>query len=219
MDYSLNKHVKQISFRRCVAFSEHGQLKCWQQHFQPAVAKSSISTIVHWFGAVLCRNWEHNPQSISCPPNLDTITVLFGDDPLLLCMRQVFHVAKLREQSLYCNKSWRPQLRDQTLCFSALDRSFFSRCKEGMGMTTPMQTWWSVLPLSGTCFSYGVEDWNSRKGMAGMDSLNKGVEQISVRQWVTFCEHRQLKGWQPHFQPVVAKSSISTVVHWFAAVT
>ena len=27
---------------------------------------------------------------------------------------------------------------------------------------------------------------------------------------VTFCEHWQLKGWKPHFQPTVAKSSIST---------
>ena len=57
------------------------------------------------------------------------------------------------------------------------------------------------------------------KRMAGIDALNKHVEQISFRQCVTFCEHRQLKGWQPHFQPTVAKSSISTIVHWFAAVT
>ena len=56
--------------------------------------------------------------------------------------------------------------------------------------------------------------------IGGMDSLNKHVQQISIRQCVTFCEHRQLKGWQPHFnQPSVAKSSISTIVHWFAAVT
>ena len=31
----------------------------------------------------------------------------------------------------------------------------------------------------------------------------------NLLQGVTFCEHRQLKGWQPHFQPTVAKSSIS----------
>ena len=50
------------------------------------------------------------------------------------------------------------------------------------------------------------------KGMAGMDSLDldKHVEQISFRQCVTLCEHGQLKGWQPYFQPTVAKSSIST---------
>ena len=57
------------------------------------------------------------------------------------------------------------------------------------------------------------------KGMAGMDSLNEHVEQISFRQCGTFCEHRQLKGWQPHFQPTVAKSSIWTSVRWFAAVS
>ena len=57
------------------------------------------------------------------------------------------------------------------------------------------------------------------KEMAGMDSLKKHVEQTSFRQCVTFWEHRQLKGWQPHFQPTIAKSSISTTGHWFAAVT
>ena len=46
--------------------------------------------------------------------------------------------------------------------------------------------------------------------MAGIDSLDKHVQQISFRQCVTFCEHRQLKGWQPHVQLTVAKSSIST---------
>ena len=53
----------------------------------------------------------------------------------------------------------------------------------------------------------------------GMDSLNKHVQHISCRQWVTFWEHRQPKGWQPHVQLTVAKSSISTIVRWFAAVT
>ena len=57
------------------------------------------------------------------------------------------------------------------------------------------------------------------KGVAGMDSLNKHVEQISFRQCVTLWEHRQLKGWQPHFQPTIAESSISATAHWFAAVT
>ena len=51
------------------------------------------------------------------------------------------------------------------------------------------------------------------KGMVGMDSLNKLVEQISFGQDVTFWEQRQLKGWQPHCQPTVAKSLISTIVN------
>jgi len=53
----------------------------------------------------------------------------------------------------------------------------------------------------------------------GMDSLDKHVEQISFRKSFTFCEHGQLKGWQPHFQPTVAKNSVSTNGHWFAEVT
>ena len=43
------------------------------------------------------------------------------------------------------------------------------------------------------------------------NGLDKHVEQISFGQWVTFCEPRWLKGWQPHFQPTVAKSSLDTV--------
>ena len=39
-----------------------------------------------------------------------------------------------------------------------------------------------------------------------MDSLNKHVEKNSFRQRITFCEHRHLKGWQPRFQPTVAKA-------------
>ena len=63
---SLDKHVKQISFRKCITFREHGQLKGWQPHFQPTDAKVSIlsiSTIVHWFAAVTSHNWEHNQYS------------------------------------------------------------------------------------------------------------------------------------------------------------
>ena len=51
------------------------------------------------------------------------------------------------------------------------------------------------------------------------NGLDKHVEQISFGQWVTFCEPRWLKGWQPHFQPTVAKSWILTSVPWFAAVS
>ena len=43
--------------------------------------------------------------------------------------------------------------------------------------------------------------------------LNKHVQQISFRQRIRFCQHRQLKGWQPHFQPTVAKSSIYDYDH------
>ena len=35
---------------------------------------------------------------------------------------------------------------------------------------------------------------------------------------ITFCEHGQLKGWQPHFPPTVVKSSISKTIYCFAVV-
>ena len=66
-------------------------------------------------------------------------------------------------------------------------------------------------------FLVGIGCLEFQKSMAGIDSLDKNVEQIFFWHCITFCEH--LKGWQPHFQPTVAKSSISTIVHWFAAVT
>ena len=47
---------------------------------------------------------------------------------------KAFFAAVIEEQSVYCNNSWRPQLRDQTLCFSAWDGSFFCSCNEGMGV-------------------------------------------------------------------------------------
>ena len=82
------------------------------------------------------------------------------------------------------------------------ESGFFRSCNKGMGM---MQPWCRA---GGThCGSQEPEasgrEW--MPGMAGMDSLDKHVEQISIRQCVTFCEHGQLKGWQPHFQPTVAK--------------
>ena len=75
---SWNKHAKKVSLRQWVTFREHGQ-----PHFQPTIAKSSISTIAHyWFAAVTCHNWQHNQYPVI--QILDTITVLYitnlGDD-------------------------------------------------------------------------------------------------------------------------------------------
>ena len=98
----------------------------------------------------------------------------------------------------------------------------FCSCNEGMGRMQPLQSRWSLLStaalrnlklLAGSgCLEF--QKGNGRKGF-----LKQPCPTSLVWHCVTFSEHRQLKGWQPHLQPTVAKSSISTSVHWFAAVT
>ena len=58
------------------------------------------------------------------------------------------HIAQLRAQSLHCNKSWRPQLRDQFLCLSAWDRFFPQLQRRDWHDVAKMQRWWNVLQLS-----------------------------------------------------------------------
>ena len=140
--------------------------------------------------------------------------------PLLLKAqsRQVF--VGLQQSHHHCNKSWTPQLRDQTLCFFAWDRFFSAAatqgwewCNHNAGLLE------CTAALSNLKLLVGSGCLEIRIGKTGMDSLEKHVEQISFGQWVTCCEHGQLKSWQPHFQATVAKSSISTSVCWFAAVS
>ena len=288
---SLDKHVKQISFRQCITFREHRQLKGWQPRFQPTDAKSSIlsiSTIVHWISLVCSSHVSQlRAQSIPCNPNLG------------------------HNDCIVRNTSWRPQLRDHTLCFSAWDslfpvaatkgwawcnhnaglmeraaalRSFkllvgsgcleFQNGMAGMDPETNMSShganicgWNAHSPVSNprrlkalsavvteehnqyivTLFGHHnsvtkpsaslheagflqlqrIWEWcknvelveraaalrgsgcsEFQEGMAGMDSLHKHVEQISFRQCFTFCKHRQLKRWRPHFQPKEAKSFV-----------
>ena len=171
----LNKHVEQISFRQCITFCEHRQLKGWQPHFQPTVAKSSISTIVHWFAAVTKHNWEHN--HLHCNKSSgdhNSVTKPFAS----ACMRQVF--------------------------FCRLQR------RDGHDAT--------IMQRAGGAYCRSQEPASGREWMLGIPKRNGGNRflkqtcptNLLLRQWVTFWEHRQLKGWQPHFQPTVAKSSIST---------
>ena len=98
----------------------------------------------------------------------------------------------------------------KTLCFSAWDWIFseaatkgWAWCNHNAELVERMVALRNLLLVGSGCLEI-------RKGTAGMDVF---------RQCVTFREHRQLKGWQPHFQPTVAKSSISTSVRWFAAVS
>ena len=291
---SLDKHVKQISFRQCITFREHGQLKGWQPHFQPTDAKISIlsisTIIVHWISLVCSSHVSQlRAQSIPGNPNLG------------------------HNHCIVRNKSWKPQLRDQTLCFSAWD-SFFSAaatkgwawykhnaelvehtaalrslkllvgsgCLEfqngmaGMDPETNISShganicsWNAHSPVSnprrlkalsavvteednqyivtllgdhnsvtkpsaslhetGFLQLQRIWEWcknvelveraaalrksgclEFQKRMARIDSLDKHV--------VTCCEHLQPKGSQTRFQPTEAKSWISTILHWLAAV-
>ena len=113
------------------------------------------------------------------------------------------------EMGIFLNKSWTPQLRDQTLCFFAWD-GFFSAaatkgwewCNHNAGLPE------CTAALRDLKLLVGSGDLDFTKGM---DSLDKRVWKISFRQCITLCEHGQLKGWRkPHFQVAVAKSWIST---------
>ena len=46
--------------------------------------------------------------------------------------------------------------------------------------------------------------WEFPKGMAGMDSLDKHVEQVSFPQCITCCEHGQPKGWPPRCRSTIS---------------
>ena len=131
----LDKHVEQISFGQWVTFCKPRWLKGWQPHFQPTVAKSSISTSVPWFAAV---SYHH------------------------------------------CNKSWTPQLRDQTLCFFAWDRfaaatQGWEWCNHNAGLLECTAALSNLKLLGSGCLEIRI-------GKAGIDSFNKHVQQISSRQ-------------------------------------
>ena len=173
----MNKHVQHISFRQCITFCEHRQLKGWPARFQPTEASSSV------------------------------------------------YSSHMKTQSVCCNSVTRPSA-------SLHMTDFFCSCNEGMGIMQPF------------CRADGVfrspEDQasgTSREWMLGIPRKNGGNGFLKetcpsnlVWQRVTFCKHaqmkgwpprfqQQLKGWQTHVQLTVAKSSISTNVRWFAAVT
>ena len=135
---SLDKHVKQITFRQCVNSCENRQLKGWHHRFHLREAKSLVcfSHIAGSFSAAATNGWagcSHNAELVQGTVALRNLKLLVG-----------------------------------------------------IG-----------------CFEF-------QEGMAGMGSLDKHV--------LTFCEHGQLKGRQPHCQSTEAKSWISTILHWLAAV-
>ena len=102
------------------------------------------------------------------------------------------------------SKSWTRQLHDQTLCFCAETKGW-AWCKHNAELVEPTVALRNLLLAGSGCLEI-------QKGVAGIDSLDKHVQQVSFRQCVEFCEHGQLKGRQPHFQPTVAKISILAMV-------
>ena len=74
--------------------------------------------------------WTSAAERLAAPFPTHCCQKLNLDNCSLICSS---HIAQLRAQSIYCNNCWRPQLRDQTLCFSALDWS----CNKGMSMIPP----------------------------------------------------------------------------------
>ena len=126
----------------------------------------------------------------------------------------------MKTQSVSCNNSWKattpwpnPLLLRMRQVFSAVTTKAWAWCSHNAEPVEHAAALRNLKLLGGS----GGLDFT--KGMAGIDSWNKHVQHISVPQFITFCEHRQLKGWKPRFQLTVAKSSISTIVRWLAAVT
>ena len=120
-------------------------------------------------------------------------------------------------QSVYCNNSWEtttPGPNPLLLCmrqdlFSAAATKGWAWYKHNAELVEHTAALRDLKLLVGS----GGLDFTK-----GMDSLDKHVKQISFRQCITFREHGQLKGWQPHFQPTDAKISIlsisTIIVHW-----
>ena len=127
-------------------------------------------------------------------------------------------IAQLRAKSLYCtnlgdhNSVTKPSA-------SLHNTIFFCSCNEGMGMMQPFNAEMAERTAALRNLKLLIGWMLGIPKNSGNGFLKKHVEHISFRQCVTFCEHRQLKGWQPHFQLTVAKNSISAIVYWFAAIT
>ena len=102
----------------------------------------------------------------------------------------------LHNQSLYCFSAWN--------CFSSSGAmKQWAWCKQNVEMVERTAALRNLNLLAGIgCLEF-------QKEMAGMDSWNKHVEQISFRQCITFREHRQLKGWQPPLPTHCGKKAVS----------
>ena len=97
------------------------------------------------------------------------------------------------EMGIFLNKSWTPQLREQTPCFSASDGFFSAAATKGWAWSSIAELVERAAVLRHLKLLVGSGDLDFTKGI---DSLDKHVWKISFRQCVTLCEHGQQKGWR-----------------------
>ena len=116
---------------------------------------------------------------------------------ILHWLAAVAYIRQPRSQSIACN----PKLGYHNSIF----------CKHDATDATITQSWWNVLPLSGTQASGRKRI--KRHGFLGQTCGTNLFSAVSH-----FCENRQLKGWHPRFHLRDAKSWISTIFPWLAAV-
>ena len=156
------------------------------------VEQISFGQWITFFEHGQLKGWQPQPRFQPTKAKSSISTILHW-------LAAVAYIRQPRSQSIACN----PKLGYHNSIFCKHDGTILS--------------WWSVLLFRDLKLLVGSGGLDFTKGM---DSLDKHVEQISFGQWITFFEHGQLKGWQPQprFQPTKAKSSISTILHWLAAV-
>ena len=281
---SLNKHVQQISFRQCITFCEHRQLKGGSHTSNSLLLKAQSGQLFTFCSSLMA---QLRAQSVYCDNSLDhnsltrpsatlhmtgffcscnqgmgmmqpfnaemaernaalrKLKLLVGSGGLDLAKRHGFlkHVQHIffgiashsrmsaaerltaplpTRGGLFAVVTWE---HNQYIVANLPYHNSVTRPSASLHVTrfflqlqrrdaTIMQRWRKVLRLTGTSSFWQVGCLEFQQGIAGMDSLNKHVQQISFRQCVTFCEHRQLKGWQPHFQ----RREAATIFHWLAAV-
>ena len=175
--------------------------------FRPTVAKNSISTILHCFVAFV--TWKHGADIANATTNR------FGDHKL----------KNLIKTSLWQAWVWVAWIeRGHQICVQKIygDKSFES-ITDSQLKHRPWHSSWTVTPNS-IIRHYRLSDlfmnWMSLlERIAEMNAWNQLTCPINLLSALPHIfEDGQLKGWQPHFQPTVAKSSISTILRRFEAV-
>ena len=137
----------QISFRQCITFNEHRQLKGWQPHFQPSVANSSISTILHCFVGFV--PWKHLADFCKMPKQMALQTTNQKVWSKLHCDRHEYELLGSREdckiwvQKIYGEKSF------QSITDSQLQHlTMFELDCDSQLNNSPLLTLWSLHELN-----------------------------------------------------------------------